>query len=144
MANVASVLREKREGGTVYSVDPEAPVLEAVKRMAEHGVGALLVMQEDKLVGLLSERDYARKVVLLGRASASTKVREIMSSPVISVTRDQSVHDCMQIINDRRIRHLAVVEHDKVLGLISIGDCARAMLAEQRTLIEQLENYVRG
>jgi CBS domain-containing protein len=144
MANVASILKDKPAGGTVYAVDPDLPVLEAIKRMADHGVGALLVMKGDKLVGVLSERDYARKVILMGRASASTAVREIMSSPVISVTRDHSVQECMQIITDRRIRHLAVVEGEKVLGLISIGDCARSMLAEQRQLIEQLENYVRG
>ena len=140
-----STVRQLLAGRTaLYSITPEAAVLEAIRAMAEHRVGALMVMSGETLVGIVSERDYARKVILMGRASASTAVREIMSSPVISVTRDHSVHECMQIITDRRIRHLAVVEGEKVLGLISIGDCARSMLAEQRQLIEQLENYVRG
>ena len=142
MAVVAQLLKQK--SGTVHSVGPEAPVLEAIRLMAEHGVGALLVMQSQQLVGVVSERDYARKVILKGRSSSETSVREIMSSPVFTVRPDQTVHECMQIVNDKRVRHLPVVEGERVVGVLSIGDLVRAVLEEQQKTIEELEQYIRS
>jgi CBS domain-containing protein len=142
MPVVAQLLKHKR--GTIYSVDPEAPVLEAIRLMAEHGVGALLVMQGPQLVGVVSERDYARKVILKGRSSGETLVRQIMSSPVLTVRPDQSVRECMQIMTDRRVRHLPVVEDERVVGVLSIGDLVRAVLEEQQKTIEELERYIRS
>ncbi|MGC1460003.1 MAG: CBS domain-containing protein [Steroidobacteraceae bacterium] len=142
MAVVAQLLKHK--SGTVYSVGPEAPVLEAIRLMAEHGVGALLVMQSQQLVGVVSERDYARKVILKGRSSSETSVREIMSSPVFTVRPDQTVHECMQIVNDKRVRHLPVVEGGRVVGVLSIGDLVRSVLEEQQKTIEELELYIRS
>ena len=142
MAVVAQLLKQKRD--TIYSVGPEAPVLEAIRLMAEHGVGALLVMQGPQLVGVLSERDYARKVILKGRSSSETSVRQIMSSPVFTVRPDQSVRECMQLVNDRRVRHLPVVEGERVVGVLSIGDLVRAVLEEQQKTIEELEQYIRS
>jgi CBS domain-containing protein len=142
MAVVAQLLKHKRD--TIFSVDPEAPVLEAIRLMAEHGVGALLVMQSQQLVGVVSERDYARKVILKGRSSSETSVRQIMSSPVITVRPDQSVRECMQIMTDKRVRHLPVVEGEGVVGVLSIGDLVRAVLEEQQKTIEELEQYIRS
>jgi CBS domain-containing protein len=142
MAVVAQLLKHKRD--TIYSVGPEAPVLEAIRLMAEHGVGALLVMQGEQLVGVVSERDYARKVILKGRSSSETSVRQIMSSPVLTVRPDQSVRECMQIVNDMRVRHLPVVEGERVVGVLSIGDLVRAVLEEQQKTIEELEQYIRS
>jgi len=125
----------KHKGRVIHSVTPEAPVLEAIRMMAEHGVGALLVMQGEQLLGVVSERDYARKVILKGRSSNETPVRQIMSSPVLTVRADQSVHDCMRIMSEKRIRHLPVVDDDGVIGVLSIGDLVRSVLEEQqRTL----------
>ena len=142
MTVVAQLLKHKRDA--IYSVEPEAPVLEAIRLMAEHGVGALLVMQGQELLGVVSERDYARKVILKGRSSSETLVREIMSSPVITVRPDQSVRDCMQIVTDKRIRHLPVVTGERVVGVLSIGDLVRAVLEEQQKTIEELEQYIRS
>jgi CBS domain-containing protein len=140
MATVAQLLGQKPRG--IYSVTPDAPVLEAIRSMAEHGVGALLVMQGDKLAGIVSERDYARKVILKGRSSSDTPVQQIMTAEVITVDPGQSTQQCMQIMTDRRVRHLPVVEGGRVLGMLSIGDLVRAVLAEQAQTIEQLENYI--
>jgi CBS domain-containing protein len=142
MTVVAQLLKHKRD--IIFSVDPEAPVLEAIRLMAEHGVGALLVMQGQELVGVVSERDYARKVILKGRSSSETSVRQIMSSPVLTVRPDQSVRECMQIMTDKRVRHLPVVEHERVAGVLSIGDLVRAVLEEQQKTIEELEQYIRS
>jgi CBS domain-containing protein len=142
MAVVAQLLKHK--GNDIYSVDPEAPVLEAIRLMAEYGVGALLVMQGQRLVGVVSERDYARKVILNGRSSSETPVRQIMSSPVLSVRPDQSVRECMQIVTDKRVRHLPVVEGERVVGVLSIGDLVRSVLEEQQKTIEELEQYIRS
>ena len=142
MAVVAQLLKHKRDA--IYSVEPEAPVLEAIRLMAEHGVGALLVMKGQQLVGVVSERDYARKVILKGRSSNETQVREIMSAPVITVRPDQSVRECMQIVTDKRIRHLPVVTGERVVGVLSIGDLVRAVLEEQQKTIEELEHYIRS
>jgi len=140
MATAAQLLKLK--GHTVHSVEPGAPVLEAIRRMAEHGVGALLVMQGARLVGIVSERDYARKVILKGRSSSETAVEQIMSTPVLTVPPDRSVHECMQIMTDRRVRHLPVLDGTRVLGVLSIGDLVRSVLEEQRQTIEQLEHYI--
>jgi CBS domain-containing protein len=142
MALVVEVL--KRKGHTVHSIEPSQRVLEAVRLMAQHGVGALLVMQGAQLLGVVSERDYARKVVLQGRSSNDTAVQQIMSSPVLTVRPEQSVSECMQIMTDNRVRHLPVVEHQRVVGVVSIGDLVRTVVEEQQQTIEQLEQYIRG
>ena len=131
-----------RKGRAIYSVEPQAPVLEAIRAMAAHHVGALLVMQAGALSGIVSERDYARKVILLGRASADTPVRDIMSTPVITVQPETSVEQCMQLMTERRVRHLPVLDAGRVIGVVSIGDLVKAVIAEQRQQIEQLENYI--
>ncbi len=140
MATAAQLLKQK--GRLIYSVEPDAPVLEAIRLMAEHRVGALLVMQGTQLVGVVSERDYARKVILLGRSSSETPVRQIMSSPVLSVRPDQNVRECMRIMSEKRVRHLPVLEGERVIGVLSIGDLVRAVLEEQQQTIEQLESYI--
>jgi CBS domain-containing protein len=140
MATVAQLLGQKSRA--IFSVTPDAPVLDAIRAMAEHGVGALLVMQGDKLEGIVSERDYARKVILKGRSSSDTPVQQIMTAEVITVEPGQTTQQCMQIMTDRRVRHLPVVEGGRVLGMLSIGDLVRAVLAEQAQTIEQLENYI--
>jgi CBS domain-containing protein len=132
----------KHKGGVIHSVAPEAPVLEAIRLMAEHGVGALLVMQGTALLGVVSERDYARKVILKGRSSSETPVRQIMSSPVLTVRAEQSVHDCMLIMSEQRIRHLPVVDDNGVIGVLSIGDLVRSVLEEQQRTIAELEQYI--
>ena len=140
-----ATVRQLLAGRTaIYSIGPEAAVLEALRSMAEHGVGALLVMQEQTLVGIVSERDYARKVILMGRSSAETPVSTIMSSPVLTVSPDDSVSRCMQLMTDRHVRHLPAVERGRVLGMVSIGDLVKAVIAEQRAQIEQLESYIRS
>ena len=131
-----------RKGRAIFSIRPDEPVLEAIRLMAEHHVGALLVMKGDELVGIVSERDYARKVILKGRSSADTPVAQIMSSPVVTVTMGNSVQECMQLMTARRIRHLPVVEGRKVVGMISIGDLVKAVMEEQQQTIEQLESYI--
>jgi CBS domain-containing protein len=142
MATASALLKHK--GRDIYSVPPDAPVLDAIKLMAERSVGALLVMQNDRLVGVLSERDYARKVILKGRSSSQTLVSQIMSSPVLTASPDQSVNDCMRVMTDNRVRHLPVVEGERVIGVLSIGDLVRAVVEEQQQTIEQLEHYING
>jgi CBS domain-containing protein len=131
-----------RKGRSIFSVDPDAPVLEAIRAMADHQVGALLVMQGEALTGIVSERDYARKVILRGRSSADTPVRDIMTSPVLTVQPDTTVDKCMQLMTDRHVRHLPVTDGGRVVGMVSIGDLVKAVIAEQRQQIEQLENYI--
>jgi CBS domain-containing protein len=126
----------------VFSIAPEAPVLEAIRAMAEHHVGALLVLKGTMLAGIVSERDYARKVILLGRSSADTPVRDIMTTQLITVSPDTSVQQCMQLVTEKRIRHLPVLESGRVAGMISIGDLVKAVMAEQQEQIEQLERYI--
>ncbi|MGH8260725.1 MAG: CBS domain-containing protein [Steroidobacteraceae bacterium] len=130
------------KGRAIFAVGPEDPVLEAIRLMADHHVGALLVMQGDELTGIVSERDYARKVILHGRSSAETPVWQIMSSPVVTVSPDYTVHDCMRLMTERRIRHLPVVQGGKVVGVVSIGDLVKAVIEEQQQTIEQLESYI--
>jgi CBS domain-containing protein len=140
MATVRQLLDEK--GTAVFSVGPEDQVLDALKLMADHHVGALLVMKGDEVVGILSERDYARKVILLGRASNVTPVSQIMSSPVHTVSPSQTVDECMRLMTEQRVRHLPVVEQGHVVGVISIGDLVKAVIEDQRRTIEQLEGYI--
>jgi CBS domain-containing protein len=140
MATVRHLL--DRKGRAIFSIGPDGPVLDAVRLMAEHHVGALVVMKGDQLVGIVSERDYARKVVLKGRASAETPVSQIMSSPVVTVTLNSSVQECMQLMTVRHLRHLPVVEAGKVIGMVSIGDLVKAVMEEQKQTIEQLESYI--
>ncbi|HUJ53766.1 MAG TPA: CBS domain-containing protein [Steroidobacteraceae bacterium] len=140
MTIVRQLLEHK--GRAIFWVEPETPVLEAIRAMAAHHVGALLVMQGEALRGIVSERDYARKVILLGRSSADTPVRDIMSSPVITVSPDTSVQTCMQLMTDKRVRHLPVVDAARVVGMVSIGDLVKAVIAEQQQQIEQLEQYI--
>ncbi len=131
-----------RKGRAIFSIGPEEPVLEAIRLMAEHHVGALLVMKGDELAGIVSERDYARKVILKGRSSADTPVAQIMSSPVVTVSLANSVQECMQLVTERRLRHLPVMEGRKVVGMVSIGDLVKAVMEEQQQTIEQLESYI--
>jgi len=132
-----------RKGRAIHCVSPEDPVLEAIRLMAEHHVGALLVMRGEELAGIVSERDYARKVILLGRSSSDTPVWQIMSSPVTTVGPGAGLEECMRIMTERRIRHLPVLEGQRVIGVISIGDLVKSFIEEQRETIEQLESYIR-
>ena len=142
MTHVRHLLASKP--ATLFSIAPDAPVIEAVRAMAEHGVGALLVMSAGTLAGIVSERDYARKVVLRGRASADTPVAQIMSSPVLTVTPETTVQQCMVLMTERRIRHLPVVDGGRLIGVVSIGDLVKSLIEEQRRTIEQLESYIHG
>jgi CBS domain-containing protein len=128
----------------VFTVDAEDPVRTAIQLMADHFIGALPVLSSGRLVGIVSERDYARKVVLMGRKSTETMVHTIMSAPVIHVTPQQTVNDCMMLMTEKRIRHLPVVENDELIGVISIGDCVKAVIDEQRHEIEDLRRYIAG
>jgi CBS domain-containing protein len=142
MLRVTHLLAGK--GKDLWSVDAEQPVLEAIQIMADRRIGALPVMRAGELVGVVSERDYARKVILLGRSSAETAVWQIMSSPVITVGPGETVRRCMEIMTEKRIRHLPVVEGGATVGMISIGDLVRAVIEEQQETIEQLEKFIAG
>jgi CBS domain-containing protein len=139
---VRSILKTK--GTAIWSVAPEATVFEALTLMAEKDVGALPVMALGKLAGIFSERDYARKVALMGRSSKELKVSEIMTGDVITITPDHTVDECMRIVTDRRIRHLPVIEGDRLVGIISIGDLVSAIISAQAATIEHLSNYISG
>ena len=134
----------QRKNGHVWSVSPDTTVYRAIELMAEKRIGALLVVDDGKLVGILSERDYARKVILRGRSSKDTQVHEIMTSPVIFVEPRNSVDECMKIITERRIRHLPVVQDERVIGIVSIGDVVNWIISAQDHTIQQLQNYVTG
>lgn len=140
MISVRQLLQQK--GDTVHTIGPEATVFEALKLMAEHNVGALLVLKEGELKGIISERDYARKVILHDRRSKETRVSEIMTEQVITVSPEQPLEDCMNLMTEWRVRHLPVVEHGRLIGIISIGDVVKALISQQAFLIEQLTRYI--
>lgn len=142
MTTVGQLLDEK--GHDTWSITPEASVYDAIKMMADKGVGALLVVQDQKLVGIVSERDYARKVILQGKSSSDTPVREIMTERVLYVNLRQTVEECMALMTDKRIRHLPVLEDGKLVGIISIGDLVKSIISDREYLIHQLENYITG
>ncbi|KAA3642890.1 MAG: CBS domain-containing protein [Chloroflexi bacterium] len=142
MSTVNQILGAK--GKDVWSIGPDEPVLDALKLMAEKDVGALLVLHESAVVGILSERDYARKIVLKGKRSMSTPVSEIMTKEVIFVQPEASIRDCMELMTSSRIRHLPVMNGNQLIGLISIGDVVREIISDHEMKIEQLENYIKG
>ncbi|WP_426662551.1 CBS domain-containing protein [Rhodanobacter aciditrophus] len=142
MRQVRHLLEGK--GGPIYTIAPDAPVLEAIKLMAEHRIGALLVMRGEQLLGVVSERDYARKVILQGRSSAQTAVADIMRGDPLTVGPQTDVLDCMRLCTDSRVRHLPVIEDGKVIGIISIGDLVKAVIDAQAEQIEHLERYITG
>jgi CBS domain-containing protein len=142
MATVRHLLERKEHA--LWSIGPDDPVLEVIELMAEHHVGALPVIRNGELLGIVSERDYARKVALLGRSATETPVWQIMTSPVVTVTRETSVSDCMQLVTLHRVRHLPVVEDGQVLAMVSIGDLVKAVIDEQQHQIEDLERYIRS
>ena len=142
MRTVRDILQ--RKGTEVWSVTPETTVIDALKLMAEKNIGAVLVLDEDRVAGVLSERDYARKVILQGRTSQDTTAREILSERVVGVEPQQTVEECMALMTDKRIRHLPVVEGGEVIGVVSIGDIVKNIISEQEFLIEQLEHYITG
>jgi CBS domain-containing protein len=142
MTSVNQLLQNK--GFDILSIDANESVLKALEIMAEHGIGSLLVMDGDKVAGLFSERDYARSIILKGRTSKDTRVKEIMTSQVVVVTPEQSIEECMAIMTEKRVRHLPVMKDDKLVGIISIGDLVKAIIEEQQFMIEQLVSYING
>jgi CBS domain-containing protein len=142
MSTLKQTLHDK--GQTIWSVSPEETVFIAIQLMADKRVGALLVMENDQLKGIISERDYAREVILKGRSSKETPVRDIMTSQVLTVPSGHRVQDSLSVMSEHRIRHLPVVDNDHVVGIVSIGDLVKSIINEQQTTIEQLENYIKG
>ncbi len=143
MKTAANLLKSKAHQ-SVHTITPEASVFDAVKLMADKNIGALLVMEAEEVAGIITERDYARKVVLMSRSSKQTPVREIMTPVVISVRPDQTSEECMVLMTEKRLRHLPVIDGGRLLGIISIGDLVKDIIAEQRFTIEQLEHYISG
>ena len=139
---VQQVLKHKLH--RVVSIEPDASVYEALVLMAKHDIGSLVVMDGERLTGIFSERDYARQIVLLGKSSKETHVREIMTHKVLCVRPDQTVDECMGLMTAKRVRHLPVLEHKKVVGIVSIGDMVKSIIADQKFIIEQLEHYIQG
>ncbi len=143
MKTIKQLLAEK--GDRVFSITPEESVFEAIQRMAEHNVGALLVLNpEGRLAGIVSERDYIRRVSLEGKQSKETRVREIMTAKVLCARPDQSIQQSMAVMTDKRIRHLPVLDGDRLLGMVSIGDLVKAIIEDQQFTIQQLEHYIAG
>jgi CBS domain-containing protein len=140
MKNVRELLDQK--GSAVFSVQPDITVFATLQLMADKEIGAVLVFEGDRLVGMFSERDYARQVILKGKASKDTLVREVMTSRVTYVRPEQTVDDCMALMTDKRVRHLPVLDQGRVVGLVSIGDIVKAVISEKQFIIEQLENYI--
>ncbi len=142
MNTIQELLSNK--GSEIFSVQIDAPVIEALRLLAEKRIGALIVMEGEKLAGILSERDYARKVILEGRTSSDTKVKEIMTSHVVCARPDQEIEECLAIMSEKRVRHLPILEAKQLVGMVSIGDLVKAIIAEQKFQIEQMEHYISG
>jgi len=142
MVTVAQIIKDK--GPDVFVISPEAKVLEALKLMAEKGVGALMVVEKGRLVGVLSERDYARKVMLLGKSSTDTPVKDIMTATVYGVHPETKAEECMALMTDKHIRHLPVFDKDKLVGVVSIGDIVKSIIGEQKVMIDHLQDYIMG
>jgi CBS domain-containing protein len=142
MKTVNDLLNAK--GREIYAIAPDAPVFDAIKLMAEHSIGAVLVMDGDRLAGILSERDYARKVILQSRSSKDTPIRTIMTPKVVCAEGGHTIEQCMAMMTERKIRHLPVLENDRVVGVVSIGDLVKARVTQQEHVIEELERYVSG
>ena len=143
MYTIRTILKNKKSA-EVWSVSPEDSVLEAITRMAKLRIGALLVMDGQRLVGIVSERDYARKIILQGRRSAETRVAEIMTTEVATATKEMTAQQCLAMMTEGYFRHLPVLEEGHVIGLVSIGDLVKAVIADQQSVIEELERYVTG
>ena len=143
MTVVADILKAKGDA-VVHSIGPDDSVFDALQRMADKGIGALLVMEGDRIVGIVTERDYARKIALKGRTSTLTQVRDVMTTSVMFVKPAQTSEECMALMTDNRLRHLPVIKDDKLIGLISIGDLVKHIISEQKFVIEQLEQYISG
>ena len=143
MTTVADILKSKADLA-VHTIGPEASVFEAVQSMAQKNIGALLVVEHDQVVGMITERDYARKIVLMARASRETKLRDIMTRPVMYVRPQHTSEECMALMTENRLRHLPVLEEGQLIGLISIGDLVKNIISEQKFIIEQLEHYISG
>jgi len=142
MATIRQLLNQK--GGKVCSIGPDATVFDAVAKMAENDIGSLTVMDSEALIGIITERDYARNVVLKGKSSSTTAIWEIMDRRVITVRPEQSVEECMALMTEWRVRHLPVVEGEKVIGIVSIGDLVKSIIGDQKFTIDQLHHYIRG
>lgn len=143
MKTVMQVLQGKSNQAT-YTITPQATVLEAISLMADKGIGALIVADGDRMIGIVSERDYARKVVLMERSSYNTLVRDIMTSAVLAVTAEETTERCMGIMTEKRLRHLPVLNGENIIGIVSIGDLVKEVISEQQQIIEHLEQYIRG
>lgn len=142
MKSVNDILKSK--GNDIWSVKPDNTVYESLQLMADKGIGSLLVMDGEKLVGIVTERDYARKVILEGKSSKNSTVAEVMTTRVLCVSPERTVDECMALMTDKRARHLPVLDHKRVVGVVSIGDLVKAMISEQQVLIDQLQHYISG
>ena len=142
MRNIKQLLVDK--GDDILTIGPNSSVYDAIKAMADNHVGSLLVMENENLVGIITERDYSKNIILKGKSSKNTPVKDIMVSNVLCVKPKQTVEECMALMTDKRVRHLPVIEDDKIIGIISIGDLVKAIISEQKFMIEQLEHYISG
>jgi len=142
MGKVRNILHNK--GNAVFSVDPNMMVYRAIELMCEKNIGGLLIVEDEKLVGIFTERDYARKLILKGKSSKDTPIKDLMTSNLVTVTPDTSIDDCMRVMTGRKIRHLPVLDKGQLVGLISIGDVVHYVIEEQKSIIEHLENYITG